>query len=130
MDFKSIKKWFIPAMILGAIGAFEMGDSSTGFIGILFALAACAIAVYMYGRKSQCPECKKIYALKQVDKRLVGTKEISVKQSNEIRNNEGKVTGTYDQMVPGERRIYEVDKVCKHCGKKITTRVFEDVANT
>ena len=33
---------------------------------------------------------KKIYALKQVDKRLVGTKEISVKQSNEIRNNEGK----------------------------------------
>lgn len=127
MDFKSIKKWFIPAMILGAIGAFQMGDSSTGFTAIIFALVACAIVLYMRGRKSQCPECKKIYALKQVDKRLVGTKEISIKQSNEIRDNEGKVTGTYDQMVPGERRIYEVDKVCKYCGKKTTIRVFEDV---
>lgn len=129
MDFNAIKKYLIPLLILGTISAFFMGDTSMGFTCLLFILVACAIAVYFIGRKSKCPECKKIYALKTVDKRLVDEQQISVKQSNEIRNNVGKVTGTYDQMVPGKRRIYEVDKVCKYCGKRITTRVFEDSVN-
>lgn len=128
MSFKTYFTKVLPILVvIATIYAFFNGDVSSGLGGLVLILIIGAIVFYVIGRRSKCPECGKIYAMKTAGKTLIGEENISMKIQNEVRNRDGKVTSTYDQMIPGKRQIYEVKRVCKHCGKIETYKETKDI---
>lgn len=129
MNWKFWKYAMAFVIVFGMFYGFANGDYSSGF-GCLVAIIIVALIIFYFkGRKSQCPECKKLYAMKKAGQTLVNQQSISMNVRNDVRDRDGKVTGSYDQMIPGTRNVYECKYVCKHCGHIETTKETKDIPN-
>ena len=87
---------------------------------LTFIVVAIGILYFCYGRKSTCPECRKIFALKKTKEEIVGQEDVSVLVETKMRNNRQEVVGTGEQYVPGVRTTYREYYTCKHCGNVVT----------
>ena len=85
-----------------------------------FIVVAIGILYFCYGRKSTCPECIKIFALKKTKEEILGQEDVSVLVETKMRNNRQEVVGTGEQYVPGVRTTYREYYTCKHCGNVVT----------
>ena len=75
----------------------------------------------------QCPNCKKIFALKKIKSELAKKEDISILVELKDKDAYGKITGTREEYIPGERKFYNDVYICKHCNKTITKRRTKEV---
>ena len=75
----------------------------------------------------QCPNCKKIFALKKIKSELAKKEDISILVELKDKDAYGKITGTREEYIPGERKFYNDIYICKHCNKTITKRRTKEV---
>ncbi len=97
-------------------------------LGVAFLLIAVLIIYYKLLKPTQCPHCKKFFALKELDTEEIGSADISVKVETARRDNDGNKVGTQEQYVPGKRITYRRNYECKKCGKETFTTFEEDKA--
>lgn len=97
-------------------------------MGIILLLISALIIYYKILKPTQCPYCKKYFALKELDTEAVGSADVSVKVTTERRDNAGNVVGTQDQYVPGKRITYQRNYLCKKCGESSCGTFTKDKA--
>ena len=95
--------------------------------GIGICVVIALIAYYLQGRKKRCPSCKKLFALQKVEEKVVSEEEVYVLMNNNVRNKDGEITGTVEQRVPGIRRTFDEEFVCKHCGEHVHRTFYKDI---
>ena len=121
---------FIIAPICAMIMENDFGTKVGAVLLLIIDLVALFCIIYFgVGGKTKCPTCKKRFVLKQMGQTVIGVQNISVKVETKSRDNTGRVTGTNEQYVPGERRTFRVDYVCKKCGKGCSRTYTQDRAN-
>ena len=108
------------------LGKGTGGD--TIFLGVVFVLIP-AIFLFRFIWKTRCPYCKKVFAIKKVGKKYVGSDDISVKVKTNNYNRKGEVIGTQEQYIPGKRNNYRIIYKCEKCGKEKYRMVTKDSAN-
>jgi hypothetical protein len=96
---------------------------------IFFTVLLCLFIERKLRLKYRCKQCKKNWALKKIEQRLVGKDSISVLRELKNRNRDGEVIGTSEQYVPGTRYIYAYIYKCKFCGSTETRTHSEDKIN-
>ncbi len=110
-----------------------IGDKAAGVMIALMCivlLAMCiGIEILKVGYKHRCPWCKKWFALKKKSREYIGSENISVAVStrSEEYNRDGRKTGRYsvgEQYVPGVKKIYHINYICKKCGKSSYTTEY------
>lgn len=122
MSLKAFKWFFIVAPIINIILFLSEEEKFSNWLPseiLLIAISIC-ILYFCYGRKSTCPECKKLFALKKTKEEIIGQEDVSVLVETKMRNNEQKVVGTGEQYVPGVKTTYREYYTCKHCGHVVT----------
>ncbi len=75
----------------------------------------------------QCPNCKKIFALKKIKSELAKKEDISILVELKEKDAYGKITGTREEYIPGERKFYNDIYICKHCNEKIIKHRTKDI---
>lgn len=109
MSLKKSLKWiFLAAPILNILIVLSGEESVSKWLPseLTFIVVAIGILYFCYGRKSTCPECRKIFALKKTKEEIVGQEDVSVLVETKMRNNRQEVVGTGEQYVPGVRTTY------------------------
>ena len=115
MSLKKSLKWILlAAPILNILIVLSGEESVSKWLPseLTFIVVAIGILYFCYGRKSTCPECRKIFALKKTKEEIVGQEDVSVLVETKMRNNRQEVVGTGEQYVPGVRTTY------RECSKK------------
>ncbi|MBR5438947.1 MAG: hypothetical protein IKV61_01880 [Clostridia bacterium] len=98
---------------------YDMQILALLIIGIVAIVAFVIFLIRLWiGIETRCPHCKKKFALKEIDRKLIDKKRISKMERHNIYNKKGKVTGSRDVRVYGTRLTYELECVCKYCCKK------------
>ena len=123
MSLKKSLKWILlAAPILNILIVLSGEESVSKWLPseLTFIVVAIGILYFCYGRKSTCPECRKIFALKKTKQEIVGQEDVSVLVETKMRNNRQEVVGTGEQYVPGVRTTYREYYTCKHCGNVVT----------
>lgn len=124
---------FLTSALMGVFGVGP--DMNLGFIerlmmlvfAIIIGMVLYVIIYYWWGNEHKCPSCNKRFCLKKEGTQIQSKESISVLVETKTRNNDGDVTGTAEQYVPGERITYQVNYVCKKCGKKCHSTYRKDV---
>lgn len=110
-----------------------IGDKAAGVMIALMCivlLAVCiGIEILKVGYRYRCPWCKKWFALKKKNREYIGSEKISVAVStlSEEYSRDGQKTGRYsvgEQYVPGVKKIYHINYICKKCGKSSYTTEY------
>lgn len=114
------------AIIMIAMGIND-GDKDFMSGGVIICVIIGLIVFYTQGRKKRCPSCKKLFALQEVNQEVVSEEEVYVLVHNNVRNKDGEVTGTVEQRVPGIRRTFDEESVCKKCGKHFHKTFYKDI---
>lgn len=77
----------------------------------------------------RCPTCKKLSGLQYIDCKLFKEEKISIKVENAKKNADGHIIGTYEQYIPGTRKIYIETYKCKFCGHVQTKTITKNVSS-
>ena len=75
----------------------------------------------------QCPNCKKIFALKKIKSELAKKEDISILVELKDKDEYGKITKTREEYIPGERKFYNDVYICKHCNEKTIKHRTKDI---
>lgn len=100
---------------------------------IFFAMTiACGLILYViiyfwYGNDHKCPSCNKPFCLKNEGLELIDRQNVKVIVENKMRNNNGEIIGTCEQVVDGERNTFKVNYRCKKCGERCYSTYSRDV---
>lgn len=109
----------IIAVIIGLLLAAFFPKATT-LLAVYTVLASVfLISNWLARRKHRCPNCKKYYTMKEID-RTIKTIHPSTKRVDRTRYNP--TTGRdeyYSEIVPATIYYYDVKKVCQICGHKI-----------
>ena len=128
MSTRKFLKWVIvlsPIInIFGIVSGEYSGGTAVG-AEIICCLASFAMLYFVVFNDKNCPICKKPFALKETNREVLSRENVSVRVENNIRNRDGKVTGTAEQYIPGVKTTYNVYYTCRFCGK-VTCRTFEN----
>ena len=126
MNTRKFLKWVIVLSPIINIFGIISGEYSRGTaVGaeILCCLASFAMLYFVVFKDKNCPICKKPFALKETNREVLSRENVSVRVENNIRNRDGKGTGTAEQYIPGVKTTYNVYYTCRFCGK-VTCRTF------
>lgn len=90
------------------------------------------LGIYLAGKESQCPSCKKFFARKKLKKTFMDSDEgyDTVTRVDEIKNRRGETIATRErqEQVHMTTNYYRIDCKCKKCGHEwyyITSHRFE-----
>ena len=123
MSIRKMLKWMcIILPIVNVLSLWEGMESFSSWLpGELVAIAvSLGVLYFCYGRKSTCPSCRKIFALKKTKEEVIGQEDVSVLVETKMRDNQQKVVGTGEQYVPGVKTTYREYYTCKYCGETFT----------
>ena len=92
------------------------------YIMLLFVLILVIVGVILVivGAFKRCPHCRKAFALKEFDSTLINKGKTSKLERHYSYNKKGERTGSREVRVYGTRKTYEVNYMCKYCGKTTT----------
>ena len=130
-------KWLgilLPIIQLLFLFDSDYRSNFSGFSGVLlwivsellFIFISFCLIYFVVGRKSKCPSCTKPFAMKKTNEELIAQKNVSVLVETKSRNNDGAVTGTSEQYVPGIKTTYRDTFTCRYCGKSIYKTRYEN----
>ena len=116
----------IVLIVVGLIYYFGIGMLAVGFDWevntLLFILGyvviAIIITVLMKGNASKCPKCGKIFGMKEISRKTVGSRATTMDIKREVKNSKGEVVRTYYESVPATQYIYDCVDECKFCGHR------------
>ena len=111
----SILSYKIPVILCGIL-----------IIGFLLAMVLDDLH---YAIKTRCPACKKYSGLKYINTQLLNEERISVKVENAEKDRNGNIIGTYEQYIPGKRKIFLETYKCKYCGHVQTKTVTKELTS-
>ena len=89
--------------------------SGTVWFWLGYTILATVICVLYFGLTSRCPKCKKWFAMKEIKREFVDSEFTTVDVERELKNNENKVVGRYNEAVPATRYYYKCVDKCKYC---------------
>ena len=81
----------------------------------------------LYNYLGKCNSCGKIFAMKKTNTKLAKKEDISVLVELKEKDEVGRVTGTKEEYIPGERRFYKTTYKCKYCNYKSTKTTTKDI---
>lgn len=96
------------------------------WIAIIVIVATVILIIVGAVSSTQCPNCKKFYAMEQIDKTIIATEEISKIEELKIRDKQGKEIGTQEQRRYGTKITYQITRCCKFCGHIEKYNISED----
>lgn len=71
---------------------------------------------FRYGEKLKvCPKCKFFFAVKEISRETIATRNVSVMVKSHDRNRNGEITSTREQYVPGIEVKQNVKEHCRFC---------------
>lgn len=111
----SILSYKIPVILCGIL-----------IIGFLLAMVLDDLH---YAIKTRCPACKKYSGLKYINTQLLNEERISIKVENAEKDRNGNIIGTYEQYIPGKRKIFLETYKCKYCGHIQTKTVTKELTS-
>lgn len=76
---------------------------------------------------AKCPECKRMFAMKKLEKKLVRTEAINMVEALYQPHLKGEIDITAERFVPGVREAWEIAYVCRFCGAKHTKFVYKNI---
>lgn len=122
---------FFP-LIVELFKTFTISSLKISLLSITFLTLLYFIARSIYRKIAkrflmQCPNCKKLFALKKIDTKLVKKEDISILVELKDKNAYGETTGTREDYIPGERKFYNEVYLCKHCNNKTVKHITKDV---
>ena len=80
MSLKAFKWFFIVLPVLNIILFLSGEEKFSNWLPselLVIAISIC-ILYFCYGRKSTCPECRKLFALKKTKEEIIGQEDVSV----------------------------------------------------
>lgn len=114
----------------------RMIDSNYNGVYSLYEVIIFTIAVYMvialimfyvrfrYGEKLKvCPRCKFFFAVKEISRETIATRNVSVMVKSHDRNRNGEITSTREQYVPGIEEKQRVKESCRFCKNEFVYEV-------
>lgn len=113
-------------LFIVALMMFEAGSALWIVLGIVCILIDAAIIFFGMLKPTQCPECKKFFALKEMDTEAVGSENISMKVETNDYGRNGEVVGRHEQYIPGKRITYKRNYICKKCGATSSSSFSRD----
>lgn len=132
---KFVKYWGIILLIflvgipmIFSILSYKIAAILCGILIIGF-LLAMALDDLLYAIKTRCPACKKYSGLNYIDTQLVNEERISIKVENAKKDRNGNIIGTYEQYIPGKRKIFLKTYKCKYCGYVQTKTVTKELTS-
>lgn len=132
---KFVKYWggiflmlFMGFPLIFAILSVKILAILCGIIIIVF-LSLMFLQDLHYAIVTRCPVCKKISGLKYVSSQLLNEIPISVKMENARKDNRGNIIGTYEQYIPGKRKIILQTYKCKCCGYVQTKTITKETTS-
>lgn len=114
----------------------EMATDSNGlspaFAGIVLIMIIIPMIVLIIDRglDRRCVECKQWFALRVTDDTLIKREDIQILTEVKRKDNYGHVVGTQEQYVPGTRKIYHKNYICRKCGATSFRTYSKDEKNT
>ena len=96
------------------------------WIAIIVIVATVILIIVGAVSSTQCPNCKKFYAMEQIDKTIIATEEISKIEELKIRDKQGKEIGTQEQRRYGTKITDQITRCCKFCGYIEKYNISED----
>lgn len=108
---------------------WELSTDLKILAGFLVIAAIIFGFISIVGLQNRCPHCKKWSALKYNTRYKINERSISIKKKLEKRNSYGELISTQDAYILGTETTYEVEYVCKYCGKKCTKKKVEKTEN-
>ena len=132
---KFIKYWGIVLLIfffgipmIFSILSYKIAAILCGILIIGFLLAMVLDDLH-YAIKTRCPACKKYSGLKYINTQLLNEERISIKVENAEKDRNGNIIGTYEQYIPGKRKIFLETYKCKYCGHVQTKTVTKELTS-
>ena len=87
------------------------------------------IVVFMLGRASRCPHCRRHFAMREVGNEIVAKRSTTKEVERERRDEKGRVIGHYSERVPATCYIYDYTEECRFCGAHRKIRRGETYRN-
>lgn len=129
---KFVKYWgiillmfFAGVPIIFSVLSYKILAILCGIIVIGFLLVMVLEDLH-YTITTRCPACKKYSGLKYVNTQLLNEERISVKVENATKDKYGNTIGTYEQYIPGKRKVFLETYKCKYCGHVQTKTVTKE----
>lgn len=129
---KFVKYWgiillmfFAGVPIIFSVLSYKILAILCGIIVIGFLLVMVLEDLH-YTITTRCPACKKYSGLKYVNTQLLNEERISVKVENATKDKYGNTIGTYEQYIPGKRKVFLETYRCKYCGHVQTKTVTKE----
>ena len=94
-------------------------------LGLAIILVAALIIYYKIMKPTQCPHCKRYFALKELDTVEVEREETTITKYVNERDENGNDLGQHEYEVPADMITYQVNFVCKKCGENSYKTTFE-----
>lgn len=100
------------------------------FFLVIFIIIPTMIIVINHGLDRKCAECKQWFALRVTGDTLMKCEDIQILTEVKRKDNFGHVVGTQEQYVPGTRKIYHKNFICRKCGATSFRTYSKDEKNT
>ena len=112
----SLVPGFISAMLLFEIADLNVSREASIACVVAFTIVYTFLLYLIKGIIERCPECRCLYAMKEIRRHTVGEHVTTVDVRREVRNRKGEVVRTYYEAVPATRYVYACIDECKYCG--------------
>lgn len=104
-------------------------SGTTVFLIVMYILSIIVLIIN-FGYKRRCPSCYKWFSMKWSGDKLVKCEDIQIKTEVKTKNSRGEVIGTQEQYIPGTRKFYQKNYICRKCGETSYDTYSKDVKNT
>lgn len=98
---------------------------SSAVIVITIAVIYIIIRVLARGYEEKCPKCGKLFAMKEIEREHVSSYSTTIDVEQEIKDKDGKKSGSYTQAVPATTYVYNCIEQCKYYQFKRTVQKKE-----
>ncbi len=110
----------------GFFGLLLKAHSPFLFFGIWFVVGIVLLLVsYAFSVSPKCPRCGKHFAAKEIERKLVSTRQTTRDVERTVKNRDYRVVGRYTEAVPATEYVYDCICQCSACGHKYTVQVSE-----
>ena len=106
--------------MLGLIADYKLAIWAflTALVAFVSAFYSIAKAREQFAIETACPQCKKLSAMEETERKCIGKTSTTVWEDVETKNKNGDVIGTTRVPIAATRYVYDVYTQCKFCGHK------------
>lgn len=106
-------------------GEFSLDEVFVFTIVLYFTIAMIMFYIrYRYGEKLKvCPKCKCFFAIKEISRETIATRNVSVMVKSHDRNRNGEIISTREQYVPGIEEKLRLKENCRFCKNEFVYEV-------